>query len=163
MVILLCGLFELTRVARAPKSSARFARFPTQLEGLTAIWYVSFGKLWEETKETFAPDWCSLRPCCSVLCKVIRTSQRWFFFFYLNIISSGPANCLKWKVLAGKPKLQQIGLFERQWHFKIDILKLPHAFWKQKEIKGWYFSETSQKHRHSIVTDQSEFCVFLVC
>lgn len=83
-------------------------------------------------------------------------------FLYLNILSSGPANCLKWKGQAGKAKLQQTGLFERQWHFKVDFLNLPHAFWKSKKrlIFQWNFSKT---YRCNTVTDQPEFCVFLAC
>lgn len=30
--------------------------------------------------------------------------RKTYFFFYLNIFSSGPANCLKWEVLAEKAK-----------------------------------------------------------
>lgn len=84
--------------------------------------------------------------CSARLSELVRN----VFFFNLNIISSGPANCLKCNVVAGKVKLQQIGQFERQRHFKIDILKLPYAFWKQKERKDRYFTETSQKHTHEV-------------
>jgi len=89
----------------------------------------------------------------STLQRALQVYQNWsetWGFFYLNIISSGPANCLKWKILSWKAKLQQICLFERQWHFKIDVLKLPHAFWEEKEIQYWYFTDTSQKHRHEV-------------
>lgn len=145
LVILLCGLFELTRGARAPKSSASF---PGGLEGLTKPFDMchlgSCGK--EPRKHLHLTDVAYIH---AAVCSA-RLSEPVRIFFYLNIISSGPANCLKWKVLAGKFKFQQIGLFERQWHFKINILTLPHAFWKQKEIKDWYFTATSQKRRHEV-------------
>lgn len=155
LVLFLCGLFEITRGAKVPQPSALF---PSLLDGPTAIWYGSFGKLWEGSKETFVLDWCSLCPCCSVLSELVRN-----VFFYLSIISSGPDNCLEWKVLAGKATLQQIGLFERQWHFKIDVLKLPHALLekkkKKKEGKGWYFTETCQKQRGEVLCQTSLSCV----
>lgn len=119
---------------------------PAFLDGLTAIWCVSFRKLWEGTKETFELHQRSLHPVCSAsLPEPIGN-----IFLYLSIISSEPGNCLKWKVLAGKAKLQQIGLFERQWHFKIDVLELPHASWKQREVKDQYFTEASQSRAHGV-------------
>lgn len=134
LVILLYGLFGLSRGARIPGHL-----LTPCAKGQAAIGCVSFGKLWDRTKAIFALDWCSLHLCCSVLCKVLELVR-----------NTGPQDLpIVWNEKHWQKRLSLTvwkTVTFQNWYSEIATSLL-----EAKSNKRLVFQWTSQKHRDEVL------------